>query len=166
MATHEPFTDVEIIPKPDLRIIDDFVLYWDAKRAGRMAPRPADIVPSDLAAHLPNTFTVDVLDGGADFRYRFIGKRLVESVGRDSTGQRFGSLYRHQPEALARLTSLFNFATAQKNPLYVRGRIFWLPSRDYRKFTAALVPLSDDGFTVNAIFAELFVVSPGAVSSG
>lgn len=160
-----PLADVEMIPRPDLRIIDDFVLYWDAKRAGRVAPRLEDIDPSELAAHLPNTFAVDVLDGGAEFRYRAVGKRLVESVGRDVTGRRFGDLYRHQPEVLAQMTSVFNFVVAQRHPVYIRGRIFWLPRRDYRKFTAAFMPLSEDGFSVSAIFAELFVASPRAVPS-
>ncbi len=161
MPTRGLFTDVEVIPKPDLRIIDDFVLYWDAKRAGRLAPRPADIEPSGLVAHRPNTFVVDVLDGGADFRYRCIGKRLAESLGRDSTGQRFSGLYRDQPAALARMISFFNFARAQRHPIYVRGRIYWLPSRDDRKFAAALAPMSDDGHTVTAILGELFVFRRG-----
>ncbi len=166
MPTQGLFTDVEVIPKPDLRIIDDFVLYWDAKRAGRLAPRLADLEPLELAAHLPNTFIVDVLDGGADFRFRCIGKHLAESLGRDSTCQRFSDLYRDQPEALARMISFFNFVRAQRHPIYVRGRIYWLPSRDNRKFAAALAPLSDDGHTVSAIVAELFVFPPRASSSG
>ena len=156
-ATAGPFADLEVIPRPDLRILDDFVLYWDRKRAGRMAPRPADIVPSELSGHLPNSVIVDVLDDGADFRYRFIGEHLIESVGRDATGHRFSGLYQDQPEALAELRSIFNIPLRRKSPSYMRGRIFWLPHDDYRKFTAALVPLSNDGFTVGAILAEVFI---------
>lgn len=157
MAAEGPFADVEAIPKPELRILDDFVLYWDRKRAGRLAPRPTEMEPSELAGHLPSTVIVDAIEGGADFRYRFIGKRLVESVGRDATGRRFSELYRDQPDALAQLRAIFSYPVAQKHLGYIRGRIFWLPNRDYRRFTAALAPLSDDGFTVSAILAEVFI---------
>lgn len=157
MAAEGPFADVEAIPKPELRILDDFVLYWDRKRAGRLAPRPTEMEPSELAGHLPSTVIVDAIEGGADFRYRFIGKRLVETVGRDATGRRFSELYRDQPDALAQLRAIFSYPVAQKHLGYIRGRIFWLPNRDYRRFTAALAPLSDDGFTVSAILAEVFI---------
>jgi hypothetical protein len=159
MATPGVLADVEVIPKPDLRVFDDFVVYWNGKRAGRMAPRPTDIEPSELAGHFPNTFVVDVLDGGADFRYRFIGKHLIESVARDSTGQKVSSLYCNQPEALAKVAGVFRHSVIQKCPIYIRGRIFWLPVQDHRNFAAALVPLSEDGFAVSAILAELFVLS-------
>ncbi len=156
-ATQGPFEDVEVIPTPDLRILDDFVLYWNRKRAGRLAPRAAEMEPAELAGHGPSTVIVDVLDGGADFRYRFIGKRLVDTVGRDATGRRFSDLYWSQPDALAQLRAVFSVPVEQKHLNYIRGRIFWLPNRDYRKFTAALVPLSEDGFTVSAVFAEVFI---------
>ncbi len=155
-----PFEHLRLIPKPDLRIIDDFVVHWHGKRAGRIAPRAAEIETPELGAHLHSSFIVDVIERGEDFRYRFIGSRLIESVGRDCTGHCVRSLYRGQPEALATILDVFDLPVRQKCPIYVRGHIFWLPCRDGREFTAGLLPLSEDGFEVDAIFAELFVLSP------
>src|SRR5690348_504496 len=99
--------DVELTPEPDAPLINALVAYWESKRAGRIAPRRADIDPTDLAPHLPNIFMLDVLEGGTDFSFRLIGTGIVRGMGRDSTGKRLSDLYRAQPAALAKLTALF-----------------------------------------------------------
>ncbi|HWI27829.1 MAG TPA: PAS domain-containing protein [Stellaceae bacterium] len=155
------FTDVEFIDRPDLRLMAELVEYWDRKRAGRIGPRRADIDPTEIAAHLAHIFMADVIEGGADFRYRLIGTRIVEGLGRDNTGKRLSELYRDQPRALAQLKAVFRMQVERKAPLFTRGRVFWLPEATYRRFTGASMPLSDDGATVNIILAEMFVEHGG-----
>jgi hypothetical protein len=160
-APRGPFTDVEFIDRPDVRLIDDLVGYWDRKRAGRVGPRYADIDPAEIKIHLPHMFMADVIDDGDDFRYRRIGTRIVEALGRDSTGRNLSELYRDQPEALAQLKSLFKLVVDRKAPIFTRGRVFWLPQARYRRFTAVSMPLADDGVSVNIILAEMFVEHNG-----
>ncbi len=151
------FVDIELIERPEVRLIDDLILYWDGKRAGRIAPRRAEIDPAEIKIHLPHIFMIDVFDGGADFGYRLLGTRIVEGIGRDSTGKRLSELYRDQPEAFAQLQARFRLVVDRKAPTFSRGRVFWLPDRAYRRFTAASMPLSEDGVSVATIFGEMFV---------
>ncbi len=155
--TFGPYTDVEVIDRPDLRLIDDLLDYWNRKRAGRMGPRLADIDMDEIKAHLPHSILVDVIEGSDDFRYRFIGKRIIEGVGRDNTGKRISEAYRDPPEALAQLQSIFRLPVARKTPIFTRGRVLWVPDGQPRWFTGALLPLSDDGVEVDVVLAEMFV---------
>jgi hypothetical protein len=144
-----------------VRLIDDLVLYWDRKRAGRVAPRRADIDPSEIVGHLPYIFMLDVIDSGKDFRFRLIGTRIVEGLGRDNTGKLVSEAYGDRPEALAQLLAVFRLPLSRRVPIFARGRIFWIPDARYRRFTGASMPLSDDGLNVNIVLAEMFVEHGG-----
>ena len=144
-----------------MRLIDDLVLYWDRKRAGRVAPRRADIDPSEIVGHLPYIFMLDVIDSGKDFRFRLIGTRIVEGLGRDNTGKLVSEAYGDRPEALAQLLAVFRLPLSRRVPIFARGRIFWIPDARYRRFTGASMPLSDDGLNVNIVLAEMFVEHGG-----
>ena len=68
-----------------LRMLD----IWDDWRAGRPAPAWRDVVLMDIPRSLSKmAAVVDVLDGGADFVYRYWGPGLTELFGRDETGTR------------------------------------------------------------------------------
>jgi hypothetical protein len=149
--------DIEIVVQPDVLLINELVAYWERKRTGRFAPRRAEIDPTELGPHLPHVFMVDVLQGGADFRFRLIGTEIVKGLGRDSTGMRFSELYRGQPEALQKLLAIFRTIIEEKRPVFGRGSVFWLPSRDTRRFAVGFLPLSDDGVSVNIVLSELFI---------
>ncbi len=152
-ARTEP--DVELVEQVDAPLLNELVAYWDAKRAGRMAPRRSDIDPAELQAHLPRLFLLDVLDAGADFRYRLIGTAIIQGMGRDSTGRRMSDLHADQPAVLKTLLERFRRVVAEKRPVFVRGRVFWVADREHRRFVSAAMPLSDDGATVNMILCEM-----------
>lgn len=60
--------------------------YWrELQTAGRLPARNA-IDPAAIRTLLPYTFMVDVLDRGADFRYRLVGTDIVAHTPRDNTG--------------------------------------------------------------------------------
>jgi hypothetical protein len=151
------FTDVELIDRPDARLIDDLLDYWSRKRAGRIGPRRADIDPAEITRHLPHLLMVDVIEGGRDFRFRLVGTRIVDGLGHDNTGKRFSEAFGDQPEALAQLNALFKLVVDRKVPVFGRGRVFWLPEAQYRRYTAGSMPLSEDGVSVNIILSEMFV---------
>ncbi len=72
---------------------DDLVLgtalaYWLEKRGARSMPSKRDIDPTEISAKiLPNLQLIDVIDGGARFRYRLIGTATVDAYGEDFTGR-------------------------------------------------------------------------------
>jgi hypothetical protein len=161
---HGLFADIELIERPELRLIDDLLQYWDRKRAGRLGPRRAEIDPAEIKVHLPNIFMVEVVDNGADFRYRLIGTRITEALGRDSTGKKMSELYDDQPQARAQLYAAFRLIVDQQAPVFIRGRVFWLPDAQYRRFTSVVMPLSEDGASVSMTLGEMFIELGGTFS--
>ena len=141
-------------------LLGDLVAYWDTKRKGCMAPPRSAIDPIEIPRHLPHLFMLDVIDAGADFRFRLIGTEITRGLGRDSTGRHFSDLFQTQPKSLAKLLARFALVVEEKRPSFSRGRIFWHADKTHCSFAAVSVPLSDDGATVNIILSELVVVRP------
>ncbi len=154
----KPFADMEIIAQPAVAEIGELVAYWEKKRGTRFAPQRSEIDPTEIPRHLSHIHMMDVLEGGADFRYRLIGTAIVAGLGRDNTGKRLSELYGDRPEVLRRFLDRFALVVREKRPIFSRGYIWWLPDRSYRRFAGGSLPLSDDGVTVNMILSELFVL--------
>src|SRR5882724_9732666 len=67
--------------------LEALLVYWRQQRRGRAMPRRRDIDPIDIPKLLANLQLVDVVDGGARFRYRLIGTASVAAFGTDATGK-------------------------------------------------------------------------------
>lgn len=161
-AAGDPFLDVEFLSRPGGRLIEEIVAYWESKRAGRLAPRRADIDPTEIPRLLPYLFMLDVLDGGADFRYRLIGTHITEGMGRDVTGKKISELYEDRPQARKQLDATFRLPLTNKQPIFSRGRVFWMPRREYQRFIGCSLPLSSDGATIDIVLAALVITLGGA----
>src|ERR1700687_4288112 len=59
---------------------------WQELAAGRLPPAREDVTPARLRSALASTFMIDVIDGGADFRFRFAGERIIQFMGRRYAG--------------------------------------------------------------------------------
>ncbi len=158
--------EIQVTGEPDAPALADLLAYWERKRAGRIAPRRIDIDPVEMREHLPNIFLLDVLENGADFRYRLLGTSIVDGMGRDSTGKRLSELYGRETPAFKSLHGLWATVVTSKRPVFARGTIFWLPARDIRRFAGAYMPLSEDGVSVNMVLSELFIFWPGDQTPG
>jgi hypothetical protein len=73
---------------PELRALYG---YWRGKRTGRPFPARADLDPLEIPRLLEHIGLVDVLEDGADFRYRLIGTGISSAFGEDPTGRRVGA---------------------------------------------------------------------------
>ena len=73
----------DALPYQQLRFL---LTYWTGKRGGRDLAPAAAISPVEMRTALGFIMLLDVLDGGADFRYRVYGSELVERTGKDWTG--------------------------------------------------------------------------------
>jgi hypothetical protein len=131
---------------PELRAIRD---YWDAKRGTRPMPRRKDVDPLELAAHLPYLSLVDVLRGGADFRFRLLGTGITGQFGRDSTGKTMSEVYATaDPEVLNWIVDSFAMVVTSKRPVLMRG-LLRVVDKDFVKFESFHLPLSEDGDEVS-----------------
>ena len=72
-------------------VIHQLYDYWCSKGGGGgRVPLRSDIDPLEMHEILPNLALCEMV--GHRFRYRLIGTRIVEFVGRDSTGKYFDEL--------------------------------------------------------------------------
>lgn len=133
--------------------------YWREKRGDRAMPARADLDPLEIPTLLPIVGLVDVLDGGARFRYRLVGTEIVEVDGHDPTG-RF--LDEAPPDSgyADYLIGLFREVTRERRPLYGESD-FRGQGRIERRVRRLLMPLSCDGRSVDMIFGGQVAVASG-----
>ncbi len=138
------------IEHPSLRRL---FAYWDEKRAGRIAPARDEIDPVDVPDILPNMFIYRVLDGGADFRMSLFGTALVEVFRRDFTGETFEKIF-NGPDREA-IRAEYRQVAVEARPVCVRHDASWI-NRDHVEYERLLLPLSDDGKTVNRLLGGTY----------
>ena len=153
--------DARIVVAPTSAPIQAINRYWDTKRAGRFAPRRADIDPAEITAHMPNLMLIDVLRDG-DYRYRLIGTAFTDGKGKNATGKRLTEVFAAQPEVVRLFKARFGAGVGDRSPLFSAGNVYWESKPDeLRLFECGYFPLSDDGETVNMILMELLIYWPG-----
>jgi hypothetical protein len=131
--------------------------YWERKRGPRRMPARSDIVASELREHLSWVILLDVLNGGEDFRYRLVGTLVAQYFMVEGTGRTVKECFRPDtPEAMRNAVLELYRCVARERKVFSCA----LPAGFVGPRTEAcdliLLPLSDDGETVNVIL-EAFV---------
>lgn len=133
---------------PDL---DEAYATWDRLRAGRPAPRRADMSPADFRKVLPRMMLADVLPagGGSEFRYRLAGTGICDVHGADPTG--LGPRDLAPPAYGALIHDHYAEAVRTREPAL---HLIRLDSRDRdRCYARLLLPLSEDGEQVTMLIS-------------
>jgi hypothetical protein len=150
---------LDALDHPRLRTLYSF---WDDRRmAGGPMPRAAldpVALPPALLGHL---IVLDVLSGGADFRYRLVGTAIVETIGRDFTGESV-STYRRRHETEGVIDG-YRHVCIHRAPHHYLGELSDVAEEVYRYERLAL-PMSRNGATVDQILAG-FVFRPVAAET-
>jgi hypothetical protein len=157
----DPF-HFEIVTAHRSPLLVELAAYWRRKHQAERLPRRADIDPTDIKAHLPLLFMVDVLENGGtngerEYRYRLVGTELVQINGRDSTGKTFTQVYGEDDRQLTRMRHVVGSTVDTARPVLIAGEMFWRPDRAFRPVEALLLPLSADGKTVDVVMGEIAV---------
>jgi hypothetical protein len=130
--------------------------YWARKRDGREMPRREDIVPGEIKYQLTHVLLADVIDGGRDFRYRLVGSGLHRSFTAVPTGRLMSeALAPFGEDTVHGTIAAYRQVVLSRAPLRLRGAGA-LYGQDPKYFDALLMPLSDDGTSVNMIFGAFF----------
>lgn len=74
-------------PAAAARAHEELHAYWQGLRREGRLPSRDDLDPSGFKRHLPGVSLIDVVHGGARFRYRLAGTGLYRVYGRELTGQ-------------------------------------------------------------------------------
>ncbi len=130
--------------------------YWTRKCDGRAMPSRHDITPSEIKHQLTHVLLVDVINGGADFRYRLVGTGLHKSFTTVPTGRLMSELLAPFGEPTVQATlEAYRAVVKGRKPSRLRGAGAWY-NQEPKLFDAMLMPLSDDGAQVNMIFGGFF----------
>jgi hypothetical protein len=141
---------VEALAAPEHSSLQELQAYWRAKKGHRIAPPRSAIEPNEIKALLPNILLIDVVGAPPRFRARLFGSKLIEAYGEEVTG-RFGDevdLDNVAPELMAFLES----AARDCKPQFLRAE-FTKQSGRHLKYEQIILPLSEDGKTVNMLLS-------------
>jgi hypothetical protein len=136
----------------DERLLGLFRL-WQSKRKGRTLPKRGDFDHRELLPWFGNLILLDVLDGGADYRYRLFGIVLAQEAGFDMTGK----LLSEYPIK----SNLPHFYEVFAN--VIRDRAPALSEHDpavshIRRRRRLVLPLGKDGETVDMMMSANYAV--------
>lgn len=113
----------------------------------------ADIDPVEIPHLLPNVFIYEVLREPRDYRMVLVGTALVEVFGVDHTNCRFDEIF-SGPTAPA-IRAEYDNLVETGEPILSNHDASWT-GREFVSYARLLLPLSDDGKTVNKMIGVLF----------
>ncbi len=161
--------DPTFVPRPIARsevaspILRDGLDYWQSKRGPSGLPGRRDLDPTEIPRLLPYVELSEVVEGGADFRFRLVGSHLVDTDDINPTGKTFSAFFRNPTYARYQL-ALYRWVVRHKRPLYSGSRIP-LPARGHSVLTERLyLPLCGDGQRVDLVLN--FQVCEGVADAG
>jgi hypothetical protein len=137
----------------DNAILAAFVDYWNLKRGGREMPGRQDIDPAEIPQLLPHVTLIDVIDGGARFRYRLVGTAVVDGFNRNHTGRYVDELEIPQFGRDAFLLQ-YRSVLRKRRPIYLRN-IYVMAGGSQAVTPRVLAPLSRDGKEIDMIMSAL-----------
>lgn len=130
--------------------IRQLYLYWRSKCVGGRLPRRADIDPVDIPNLMPNLIIADIEHDPFRVRYRLAGTKVVQMTGYEFTGKYLDEMALPHDEG----PFLECYQTASETRLPVLARIKWHLAEDTTdEYDICILPLSDDGETVNMALA-------------
>lgn len=122
--------------------------YWDRQRGPRTMPRRQDIDPAGMVPFLPHVFLLDVRREPLDFRYRLIGTVMDQHMNEPYTGRWMSGIEHQKPPSViwrsCELTVETRRPCSSETP-YVGKH------KDFKHTEDIIMPLSDDGGTVNML---------------
>lgn len=132
-----------IDPRP-LRLLAD----WRAKFRGELPPSREQFEPQNLMEHLGHLIVLETEPEERDFRYRLVGTEIVETVGRDVTGQLVREAYD------VRAVQVIRYLADNALPGRIFGRVDW-QDKPFLYYETLILPLSSDGRTVDRLLGEM-----------
>jgi hypothetical protein len=134
-------------------ILGPALAYWIEKRGNRLMPSRRDIDPIEIPRKiLPNLQIIDVVDGGARFRYRLIGTATVEAYGEDFTGRYPDEMF--PPDLRDFIHRIYGQVCAWRTPLFLTNR--YITAKGFKLASKRIyMPLSDDDAQVRHILGAL-----------
>ena len=122
--------------------------HWEQSRGGRELPTRADLLPITLPRVLPWLVMLDVINGGAEFRFRLCGTAIADILGFEPRGETLSVL----PEQLAeRITVTGRYCIETRVPLRGVSSKSSMPGQEFQGTEICCLPVSNDGKTIDIL---------------
>jgi hypothetical protein len=125
---------------PRTRIL---VSYWDGLRSEGGLPGRRHIDPVDIPVSLANIWLIDVQCKPLRFRFRLVGTRVADFLGRDPTGLWIDEAYPSFPGS--EIEADFAACVKQGEPRWRRGPPFMEANKEYAQVERIALPLAANG---------------------
>ncbi len=97
------------------------VAYWQSLRGTRRFPPRHALSTKDMVPFLRHVALIQVLDGGADYRFRLVGDAHVEARGYDFAGETIAEMRASAPLFADRSYALYEYVRTTGEPYALRG---------------------------------------------
>ena len=116
--------------------------YWQNLRGTRRFPARQDMHPRDFASLLRDMLLVQVIDSGADFKFRITGDAHVQAYAIPFQGRRLNEFVEMAPAFCFSLRSVFAHVAQTGSPAALRGRMGTdFPNANYAYCENIFLPL-------------------------
>jgi len=137
-------------------------LYWRMLRGDRNLPPRSWLAPRDMRAFLRNIVLLKVVEDGRDYEYRLVGDLFAWAYGANFRGLSLSAIEHAAPLHGARMRQMYERVRASAAPLAIQG---WVgrefPASRFVYYETVLLPLGEDGETVDHILVTSFYVPKG-----
>lgn len=130
------------------RGLTELLHLWKSLCGDRAMPQRSDFDPAQVPRLLANICLVEVIDGGADYFYRVAGSGLEEMSGQKLQGKLFSEVEHAAARESMRRTC--ESCVAAGRPVIIKNQL-QEPGHDHMAITAVILPLSEDGETVDML---------------
>lgn len=138
---------VSQLSKAENRPLREIHAYWSSRIVDGRLPARRDIDATEIPRLLPNVFLLDVVPGPPTrYRFRLVGTRItvVEGEHRGRYLDEYTELNRNS-------AVLRQYEDACRGVVYLRDNTLVWQDRDHVDYTVLLLPLAEDGVTVDAL---------------
>jgi len=133
-------------------ILRQLFARWTDRRSEDRLPVRDDFDPLSIKECLGAVFLAVAEEETDDFRYTLIGTKIVQHVGVDNTGRLVSEVF-----GTPGLT-LYRAVRDGARPVRVSGVVDWR-HQEHKAYEAVLMPLADDGRTVNRMIGGMVFFS-------
>ena len=129
----------------DARLIDLYRL-WQAKRRDARIPARSEFGLDELRPLMGRLAILDVIDGGADFRFRLYGSNIATAYRGEMTGK---SVREYRPHFYTTITPGYLNCVTTRAPHYDQLEVD--DQMMLYRWERLILPLASDGTTVNML---------------
>lgn len=160
---NDSLAEYAIVPPglPEIEIAEPVLAealdHWNRIRRPGPIPQRTALDPVDIPKLLPHSELIDVIDGGADFRYRLLGSDIVLVSRQNYTGLRVSEIPDQRPPSV--ISSLYRACVNERRPISVALPYVGTVA-EVARIAALVLPLADRDGAISVLWGLVVATAP------